>query len=78
MIKCTDSNNSVESAFEMEKPRLVKASLVADTKEEVIAIGTDATTIQNLRETDTLDFGSTCLCTDGSFGILDSNGEWKF
>lgn len=79
MIKVDSSNLTVDDAFTLtNKPRNVKATLIADTKDEVEAIGNDGSTVDGLRDGDILEFGSTCLCVDGSFGILGSDGNWTF
>ena len=79
MIKVDSSNLTIDDALtQINKPRKVKANLIADKKEEVEAIGNDGSTVDGLREGDILEFGSTCLCIDGSFGMLGSNGNWTF
>lgn len=61
-----------------ENGRNVKASLIADTKDEVIAIGNDAATVAGLTDGDKLTLGSTCFCANADFGILNSEGVWTF
>lgn len=58
--------------------RLVQVSLIADTKEEVIANGIDCVNIVGLNATDEIVFGSDCLTVNKEFGMLDSLGNWKF
>lgn len=58
--------------------RKVKVSLVADTKDEVIAIGKDGSTVVGLKDGDEMTLGSTCLCATGDFGLINSNGNWTF
>lgn len=58
--------------------REIRASLVADNKEEVIANGASCRGILGLMYNDKLTLGSTCLCATGDFGILDSEGNWHF
>ena len=74
MIKATDSQ------FEKNEngQRQVLATLVSDTSDEVIAHGTSGTGIIGLQANDVMTFGSTCLCVDGKFGMLNSAGNWEF
>ncbi len=58
--------------------KTVRASLVADTSAEVTAQGTSGDGIIGLSKDDTLSFGSTCLCKNGDFGMLGSDGQWTF
>jgi len=58
--------------------RKVDVFLVADTNTEVLAIGTNGTTVVGLEAGDEIQFGSMCLTASGHFGILDSSGAWKF
>ena len=74
MIKATDSQ------FEKNEngQRQVLATLVADTSDEVIAHGASGEGILYLQPNDVMTFGSTCLCVDGKFGMLNSSGVWEF
>lgn len=56
--------------------KTILVSLVADAKEEVIALGNDASSLTG--HPDTFAFGSTCLTVTKDFGILDSTGNWNF
>jgi hypothetical protein len=56
----------------------VEASLKADTSAEVISMGNECSGVVGLEDGTILDFGSTCLTTEGDFGMLTSNGVWKF
>lgn len=69
-----------DSIFEenVDGERRVIVSLVADTKEEVIAHGTSGAGVERLQPNDVMQFGSTCLCATGDFGILNSEGVWQF
>lgn len=75
MIKC--------KGFDVEKYRddntkLVLASLAADDKSEVESMGNICSNVIGLNDGDEISFASTCLCTSGDFGMLDSSGSWKF
>lgn len=74
MIKATDSDYEKDDG----RNRYVLATLVADTSDEVIAHGTAGTGIIGLQSNDVMTFGSTCLCVDGKFGMLNSSGNWEF
>lgn len=74
MIKATASDYERDDGTN----RYVLATLVADTSDEVIAHGTSGVGVVNLQANDIMTFGSTCLCVDGKFGMLDSNGNWSF
>jgi hypothetical protein len=74
MIKATASDYERDDGTN----RYVLATLVADTCDEVIAHGTSGNGVVNLQKNDVMTFGSTCLCVDGKFGMLDSNGVWSF
>ena len=69
-------NLKVESI--QDKTRVVVVDLVADTKEEVTACGTSGANVVGLSDHDIMVLGSMALCADGSFGMLDSAGQWKF
>ena len=56
----------------------IVASLIADTKEDVIACGTSGANIVGLTAEHILTLGSTAFCADSNFGILDSNGNWNW
>lgn len=58
--------------------RTVVADIVADTKDEVIACGSSGANIVGLTADDTMVLGSMALCADGSFGMLNSSGQWVF
>lgn len=58
--------------------RSVVVNLVADTQDEVTACGTSGDGIVGLTADDTMAFGSMALCVDGSSGMLDSTGQWKW
>lgn len=51
-----------------------KASLFADTKEEVV----DGMEVIGLQDGYTLAAGSSCLTADKDFAFLDSEGEWHW
>lgn len=72
MIKVTNV------VIEKYHPKQVKVSLIADTKAEVIAIKNDGSSVVGLQAGDIMTFGSTCLCVNGDFGILKSDGTWQF
>lgn len=74
MIKALD----VEYEYDDGINRFVVATLVADNKDEVIAHGTSGNGVVNMQKCEIMTFGSTCLCVDGKWGMLDSVGEWKF
>lgn len=74
MIKIT--GYSVEK--DIAGAREVRASLVADTKDEVVEIGSDGSTVVGLMNGDKLTLGSTCLCANCDFGVLNSSGTWTF
>lgn len=74
MIRCVEGK--VE--YPISGQRKIIASLVADTKAEVIAIGANGSTVNGLQTGDTMLLGSTCLCANGDFGILNSSGVWTF
>lgn len=73
MIKAS----SITVEKEENNVRYVEVSLKADTGAEVKANGTDVTNIANLKPTDVLTMGSTCLCADGDFLMLNSSGVWQ-
>lgn len=74
MIKCTD--------FKVERygtsNKVVLASLDADTKEEVVAMGNIATNVIGLKDGDEISFGSTCVTSSLDVGKLNSSGSWVF
>ena len=74
MIKATASDYERDDGTN----RYVLATLVADTSDEVIAHGTSGVGVENLQPNDVMTFGSTCLCVDGKFGMLNSSGVWEF
>ena len=74
MIKVTSITGE---GYNEDGTRNVKASLVADTVEEV-AEATTGANIDGLTENDVLTLGSTCLVATGEFGILSSTGIWNF
>ena len=74
MIKATDSVYETDDGVN----RYVLATLVSDTSDEVIAHGTSGVGVINLQPNDVMTFGSTCLCVDGKFGMLNSSGVWEF
>lgn len=74
MIKCKEY---VVDGYKNGKT-VVRASLVADTSSEVVAIGANASTVEGLSENYVMSFGSTCLTVNGDFGQLDSSGNWVF
>lgn len=74
MIKATASEYEKDDNVN----RYVLATLVADTSDEVIAHGTSGVGVVNLQSNDVMTFGSTCLCVDGKFGMLNSSGVWEF
>ena len=74
MVKLLDL--AIESI--KDSKRNVRANLVADTKDEVIACGTSGANIVGLTADDTMVLGSMAICADGGFGILSSNGQWNF
>lgn len=74
MIKATASDYERDESGK----RYVLATLVADTSDEVIAHGTSGVGVENLQPNDVMTFGSTCLCVDGKFGMLNSSGVWEF
>ena len=74
MIKATDSDYEIDDG----RNRYVLATLVADNKDEVIAHGTSGQGVIGLQPNDIMTFGSTCLTTDGKFGMLDSSDAWQF
>lgn len=58
--------------------RHVRASLWADTENEVLGL-TTGENIQGLNKDDILTMGSTVLTAEeGSFGRLGSDGTWNF
>ena len=60
------------------RDRFVVASLVADTKDEVLSHGTSGKGIKGLQSNDIMQFGSTCLVVTGEFGMINSKNEWVF
>ena len=58
--------------------RYVKAGLIADTKSEVVACGSTGANIEGLNPTDNLVLGSTAMCADGNYGMINSNGNWNW
>ena len=62
--------------FEGEK-KLVRASLVADTKEEVQNI-TEDTKISGIADNEIMTLGSSCMTVNGDYGMLGSDGHWTF
>lgn len=74
MIKVLEKSND-EQMGPVDK---YVVQMVADTKEEVNAIGTDGSTVVGLKKDDIISFGSTCITTSGDFGILKSNGSWNW
>lgn len=76
MIKLTGI--SVEGIDKITGAKIAKVSLSSDTKDEVVAIGDDGSTVDGLSAGDKMTLGSTCLCATGDFGILNSSGVWTF
>lgn len=74
MIKC---NDFTVDGYEEGKSE-ARATLIADTSAEVIAIDNDATNIVGLGDGYILAFGSTCLTVNSEFGVLGSDGKWNF
>lgn len=58
--------------------RNVVVSLSADTQAEVISCGASGENVVGLQPTDIIVLGSTALCTDGNFGMINSNGIWNW
>lgn len=58
--------------------RVVDVFLVADTADEVKAIGNDGSTVVGLKANDVIALGSTCMIASGGFGTINSNGTWTF
>jgi hypothetical protein len=58
--------------------RNVVVSLAADTKAEVDACGSSGENVLGLNATDVIVLGSTVLCADGSFGLINSSGQWSW
>lgn len=77
MIKCS-SYTVVSRAGITNIVNTVEASLKADTSAEVISMGNICSGVVGLENGTILDFGSTCLTTEGDFGMLTSQGVWKF
>ena len=77
MIKCS-SYTVVSRAGITNIVNTVEASLKADTSAEVISMGAVCSGVVGLEDGTILDFGSTCLTTEGDFGMLTSQGVWKF
>lgn len=76
MIKLSGAP-SIEG-YSSDGKRYVRASLWADTENEVLNITTGAG-VQGLNDDDILTMGSTVLTAEeGSFGRLGSDGTWNF
>lgn len=58
--------------------RYVVANIVADTQDEVDACGNSGDGIFGLTPNDVMVLGSLALCADGSCGMIDSQGQWKW
>lgn len=58
--------------------RNVVVSLVADTKDEVDACGASGENVKGLNVDDVIVLGSSALCADGSFGMINSSGIWNW
>lgn len=58
--------------------RNVVVSLAADSSSEVDACGCVGTNIIGLTDKDDIVLGSTALCADGNFGMINSNGTWNW
>lgn len=56
--------------------RVVKASLLSDTKAEVTMSTGEG--IQGLEDTDILALGTTCFTAEQDFGTINSSGIWKW
>lgn len=72
MIKCTEF--VLDTAT---NPPVGMASLVADTKEEVIAMGNVANNVYGLQNGTILTFGSTCFTVEQELIMLDSQNQWR-
>lgn len=76
MIKLSGTP-SIEG-YSSDGKRHVRASLWADTENEVLNV-TTGENIQGLNKDDVLTMGSTVLtAAEGSFGRLGSDGTWNF
>lgn len=74
MVKCTGFDT--EGDFLDGRGR---ASLVADTADEVIAMGTTADGVVGLADGTEMTMGSDCfVIADKSLGLLNSSGTWVF
>lgn len=73
MIKCNDYDELGNYS-----DKKCTADLVADTKDEVIAMGSTTKGVEFLADGYTLLLGSTCMTAQGDFGILGSDGNWNF
>lgn len=71
MIKCDEMTRNYNT-------NTVRASLIADTKSEVVAMGAECSGVVGLADGTKLELGSDCFTTDCELGILTSNGVWKF
>lgn len=58
--------------------RNVVVSLAADTSAEVDACGASGENVKGLNADDVIVLGSTALCADGSFGLINSSGQWNW
>lgn len=58
--------------------REVRADLVADTKDEVYALGDSGLNVDGLKDTDKMVLGSTCRTVLKDNGVLSSSGNWFF
>lgn len=74
MVKVQDL--TVESIKDGRRNVLV--SLFADTKAEVIACSSSGANVMGLNADDIIVLGSSAMCADGNFGLIDSNGNWNW
>ncbi len=56
--------------------RYVKVSLTADTKAEVLEMGTDGSLVKGLLDMDVIAAHSTAFTADKKLLVLDSAGVW--
>lgn len=61
-----------------EDELVVRVNLVADTKDEIEALGDTATNVVGLSNGTKLSMGSMAITVGGELGVLGSDGTWNF
>lgn len=66
----------ITTGYTVDGKRKVKCSLIADESADIIAIGTDGSTVEGLGPNDVIDWGSDCFTCEQELLMLNSSGQW--